>query len=526
MMKKLVGFCFVFLLTLAACQPSPSLQQTSIAQERSTSTSQPTLVVVRSTSTPTPVTPTMTPTVVKTETAVPTVTPTIQPTSTPSPTRTATPVITPLITPTLAPLPPLTVRNPSLEQLQEYLLNIPAAYFNRGYGYPRPPEYEVEILHFQGFTEVATVIYEDINGDGQEDMIFHDEGLLSIWLWQDQDYSQPFLLIKSNRDYLASSRFRVEDWTNDQIPEIVWLTRSGGRYGTGVEATGWSSNVVHCGQKTCGLVWSQEMIGLASNFNDGGIRLFRGGLVKSINDQGQVTLSFSEGELEFYADDVMYHEPLVIYPTTVTTFVWTGTEFEELSVETFGELQLINEEKSLEAISADGVKAEISAYSNHWADAGNDVCQLIVNRQLLGQPFGCKENFTKVTWQDITHDGQPEIVVTALSGSNPRDEDYNVISEIDCVHERFLAYQWWNGGATEIANVAGCIVQTDLYGVRLEDLDNDGQVEIILAYRLTSESECHGEYYPIYCWSEPTPIDHVYKWNGTAFVFWGELEGE
>ncbi len=521
-LKNFVPFLLFINLLLTACiadrrtddstvvttsKPIPTTQITTTPSHTPTNTAIPTIP------------PTITPTVI----VLPTMT--TRPTATSRPSETAASTITPSVTPTLEPLPPLTIRNPSIEQLQEYLLNIPAAYFNQAYGYPNPPEDEVKVLRFHGFTEIANIIYEDLNGDGFDDMIFHDDGVLAIWLWQNLAYGDPFLLLRVSDHYSSASRFNLEDWTNDGIPEVAWITHFGGRYGTGISGASWGYKVISCQQEMCKLVWWHGIASYEENTNDGGINLYRTHLVKSINDREEVILTYSESGFEFYPSDTMYGEPLVIYPSTVTTFAWTGAEFEEQSAETLSELQRINEDKSLEAVNSDGVEVEILAHSNYAADAGNDVCQLIVNGQSVGQAFGCKEIFTKVTWQDITNDGQPEIVITTLSGSNPKDEERNVLSEISCVHERFLAYQWKDGTAREIANVAGCLVQTDLYGVRLQDIDEDDQVEIVLASRLTSEPEC-SEDFPIHCWFELDPIDHVYKWDGATFVFWGELEQE
>jgi hypothetical protein len=84
----------------------------------------------------------------------------------------------------------------------------------------------------------------------------------------------------------------------------------------------------------------------------------------------------------------------------------------------------------------------------------------------------------------------------------------------------------WHRFVEETGMILAKRAQNDLYGVLLEDVDSDGQVEIIFVSQLTTEPECHGTGYPPHCWFEFDPIDHVYKWNGAEFVFWGELPQE
>lgn len=175
----------------------------------------------------------------------------------------------------------------------------------------------------------------------------------------------------------------------------------------------------------------------------------------------------------------------------------------------------------------DGTVAEITVVPNLWADQQNDVCQLWVNGAVVGVPFGCKGSFTTVTWQDITGDGSPEITVLALSGKQPRDQDFNQLSDVDCVHQRFLAFQWEGGGATPIADVAGCVVDLDLFGIRLEDYTGDKTLEIITPYSLYVGDECLENPDLIYgnCWYElaSDPGLRVYGFNGQEYVLWEEI---
>jgi hypothetical protein len=125
---------------------------------------------------------------------------------------------------------------------------------------------------------------------------------------------------------------------------------------------------------------------------------------------------------------------------------------------------------------------------------------------------------------DITNDSEKEIVIITFSGKWPTDTDSNQLSDIDCVHQRLLSYQWINNTAVEIANVAGCVVQSDLYGVRMEDLEGDGQLEIIAADGWTTEPFCYeSDDAYLGCWYEFGYHNLIYRWNGSQFAPAGQL---
>ena len=132
----------------------------------------------------------------------------------------------------------------------------------------------------------------------------------------------------------------------------------------------------------------------------------------------------------------------------------------------------------LTATNGQGAIAVVSVKNNGAADNNNDVCQLTVAGQSVGGSFGCRGNFTTVEWKDITGDGVPDIVAIAFSAGDPVDSKGNSLADDHCMHQRLLASQWDGQPATPIANVAGCVMREDLYGVRLADVDGDGKLEI------------------------------------------------
>jgi hypothetical protein len=178
------------------------------------------------------------------------------------------------------------------------------------------------------------------------------------------------------------------------------------------------------------------------------------------------------------------------------------------------------------------MRATVSARSNNDAGLLNDICQVVVNGQKAGLEFGCKSGFTSLDWQDVTGDGRSELIVVAYSnaytGQGFEGEGY--LQGKDCIHQRLLIFQNLDSVMNVIANVTGCVVESDLYGVRFEDLDQDGQVEILAANGWLTTDRCFSTLSTSApdgkqdnCWYELGYQDEVYRWNGTEFVYSGLL---
>ncbi|MBL8046759.1 MAG: hypothetical protein JNL09_09470, partial [Anaerolineales bacterium] len=94
------------------------------------------------------------------------------------------------------------------------------------------------------------------------------------------------------------------------------------------------------------------------------------------------------------------------------------------------------------------------------------------------------------------------------------DAEGNDLTEKHCVHQRLVAFQWNGETATPIANITGCVIREDLYGVLLKDFDNDGQTEILAA---KTDFDSSGR---------RIDVTEIYKWNGSQFVFWDDVPGQ
>lgn len=503
-MNQLKAFIVCLSVFFVACKTTQSASPTPPI-------STPTIVpktTLTQVSTPIPATP-ITPHPLETS-PMATATQTAELSSTPSPEP----------SPTLKPLDPLTIRYPSMQEIKEYIAHIPVEYFHNSSS-SFQPDFEVESLRYvftkdEGeLTDSDHIIeleltYKDMNGDHEDDLIVSDNPLLAVFIWTGQEYSTPLLIIDCCYNFPpVYSQMAYEDWTSNDIPEIIFDLRGGQLIGTGVGYSYLDRYIIHCNETGCHILWDGTIANQIDCFSSGGMSLFQTDLQQETNNSNELILTSTSGGFAVYECDSMYsYNSLIVYTTTLSSYTWNGSIFEVTTEIPLKEFQIINSQQLLETENDSGIFANIEAVPNDWPYGRNDICQLFIENELVGQPFGCKENFTTVEWLDITNDGQPEIIVVALSGNNPVDQEGNPLSEINCVHQRLFAYQWSDKTAIEIANVAGCVVEDNLYGVKLDDWDDDGQIEIIAAGDLSL-----GMGYE----------NIIYEWNGSTFEFWDSI---
>jgi len=541
MNKYLYSISLLLILALSACTAgtSTSPAQTAISESllrtptpTPTSTHSISLTITTPTIAPSP---TANPSYTPQNTATPRVYATI--TRLPSLTPTLTP--TPTLIPTLDSSQLLQPRNPSLEEIKTYLFNLPTEYFHSIHDDLEYVADQVSTFkNYRGFSEALQLTYEDVNGDQQDDLIVTDVLLTGIFLWGNSEYLTPFVMLGSEWKYSPASHTSFADWTGDSTPEVIFDYRSDSG-GTGVSYSGWETFVIHCDHTECIVIWNGGLTSLYSDYNLGGLTLFQSTLNRYTED-GQLLLERNRSHFSIY--DSYYWPPesywdvpleaLKVYTSTQEIYIWDGSMFTLIETNVIRQPYIITGTATFEA-THELDRATITFENNHLADANNDFCQLILNEEPIGEYFGCKRNFTTVEWRDITGDGQPDIVIRAFSGARPSAlkgtwpevEDWLLLSDIDCAHQHLLAYQWNGLTARKIADVEGCVVQDDLYGVRLTDLDSDGQVEIMAANQWFTEEECIGTI-RFSCWYEFGYANNIFKWNGLEFVLTDTVPNE
>lgn len=390
---------------------------------------------------------------------------------------------------------PLIERRPSPSTMDEYL---------NQFIHPR----QVEIFGYR--TEHSRWQYADVSGDGEDDLIL--SGYISgggtfvnVLVWMDNHYCAPYM---TSTYALGGGAVTLEDWTNDDIPDLIFDTRSYGHSSVDSYSLTWSTTVVTCQNENCRTIlnlprifhYSQDSSGRTSTISTDFERSNMSG-IPSIHTR-------SEG---FRLGSPAYDTtPLVIYPTTDRTYQWNGTTFEITQENGAWSGAVTNSMQILTATSTTGVNAAIMLesnddYSPYGMPFGTMRCHLFIGEQEFFAPL-CYDRFVQVQWQDVTNDGEEELLFSTMGGLQKGQ---------NCIHRNVTIIQLIDGDPTRLGVLSGCIIQANLYGVRVEDIDGDGQVELIAAKRLIDGEQSEVES-PNRPW--PIQLETVYRFNGTQFV--------
>lgn len=454
--------------------------------------------------------------------------PTPSETPTPSPTVTSRPTVTPTATPPMPAEEFLAIRYPQVEWMEAYLRNLPFEQFGRLVAADR---YAFDVFGYEGFSPEADLIYQDVNGDADADLIVADELLVGVFLWSGNSYAPPYLIAFPKLKYQPGSHVELADWTNDGVPEILFDYR-GDTGGTGIVYTSWTRYIIRCLADSCEVALELPLTYLTDDYNGGGMTLMNSAVSLDASVPGQTLIEqvwegfsiynfdFSPGFYPYaLADNPI--ESLKVLSTTLDSYRWNGLQFQPLNSVVLSNAYVVDQDAQLEA-AYNGDAASVQYQHNGRGDAMNDVCQLYVNEMMVGLPFGCKRNFTQVSWQNLIGDEEPELVIRALSGKLPYDNDGNHMDDIQCMHQRQIIYQWDGEQAIEIANIAGCVVRSNLFGVELVDYDGDGHLEILAASSWTSNVDCVPTS-RLPCWYHFGYTTQVYRWDGFGFTYVAEI---
>lgn len=431
---------------------------------------------------------------------VPSATPTVEPTATMTQVITIkTPMPEPSSLETVT--PPLTVREPSAIELNAYLEKV------------RP-----DLCYVLSASDMH---YQDFSGDGEADLIVYSFNLV-VMVWVADHYTEPFCLQAGwSRGGSPSADFTFEDWTGDGTPEIVVdYGRLGG--GTGLFIGSTTRSIVHCAEKGCNLVWDAPISSDTDDYNTGGLAYYKLEMKSIIDSSGRPAIRTIDTGFSIYCCSEwgsQFTESLNVFTSTMSIYSWINSSFELSDEQIVSRGYRVDSQAGLTASGPSGVVAAVVARPNYSAGNTNEFCELSISDNVIGSRFGCRGNFTVVEWKDIIGDQQPEIVVVAYSAAYPYDDEGNELGDENCMHQHLIAYQWSGSVVTEIADVTGCVVRQDLYGVRLEDWDDDGQLEI-LAAEWVIQGQCTDVGCPV------NLVDQIYKWNGSRFIFWDDVPSQ
>lgn len=408
--------------------------------------------------------------------------------------------------------PILNIREPTLAQLEAYLLAFSPISTNPNFS------------DFNWY-DSDPIIYVDLNGDEELDLLVEGYRHLAVLVWLGERYSEPFQLYSSGSPRNPWSQVTLEDWTNDRVPEVIFKTRDA-YSGTGIGGHKWFRTVIQCDTTHCFPIWEGEIADYFYMADLDGISLRQTMFSSAITVDNTLTIRAITTEFAFnctqcyLANDLPIPEgsPIPTEGNRVGAIIerlyaWNGRGYELIDETILEEASVIEIPTQMIAESALGV----ASVTLQMVDNPRNLmrryqqCQPMLDNQQIGEPFFCL--FPFVQWRDITGDNQEELLISAFSGFNGAQDD-----EKACAHQRLMVFEYRDEIWTEITNVIGCLFDSNLYGIRLEDIDDDDALEIIAGGTRFSDfnvAECIGGF----CWYELGDTDEVYDWNGHQYEF-------
>ena len=412
-----------------------------------------------------------------------------------------------------------------------------------GFPFVRYPSLEDVSRTFNGAAPAGILIYRDVNGDAEDDLIiFTGIGYGTdgdgLFLWDTNHYVGPIDLRSGwHESFLEGTRLDFADWTGDGVPEVVIDGAFFDHMGTGMNETWWETRVLHCMELECHPIWEGIVASVFQDDNWGGVCASRLAITHQTSSGGSPQLRVVTHHFRVFGCGEMGEEEwavrdhLRVERSETITLAWDGYEFVEVSRQVARLEDDIPSDARLAALSNSGTAAVVEVEFETRIPA-NGVCHLLIDGVHVGPTFGCRSTFTKVDWRDITGDGQEDVVVEAFSGATAPETDFY---EEPCAHIRLLAFsRRRDTGWTQIANVVGCVVSEDLFGVRVEDYDNDSRMEVVAAANPTAGfgDYCDCPFLDSHEGTLPSPdaliescrffpftyeVD-IYEWDGSAFV--------
>lgn len=416
---------------------------------------------------------------------------------------------------------PLTVQQPTLEQLEYYLVQFP----------PFSDESVILPEHRQdepfNWYETDAIHYVDLNNDDQLDLVAHSYMHIAVMVWIDGQYSQPFQLLDTSGHRNPYSKVTFEDWTFDDVPEVIFHERQIPASGTDIGGYRFKDTVIHCTESECHSIWDGVVFDNFNAYLVDGTWIQQTKIHQSLSEAsipeinttttefvyGCVYACYLENDLPLPAGQHTYNARNRVGSTIQQHYRWNGAVFELESEKWLNEPYAIEISSQLEAVNNMDDKAKImmEAVATGYAGQRFPQCQLFINDNMVGEPYFCDS--ANVTWQDITGDGHEELIVNAYAGFAGVQD-----GEKECAHQRLIAYQQSDEVFHQVANVTGCLVQIDLFGIHLENIDDDPALELVAAGYIYTDFETK-PCYAGFCWYEPNYINDIYDWNGVEYIF-------
>jgi len=400
---------------------------------------------------------------------------------------------------------PLTERQPTLEQLEAYLVQFTDGSNFRWYENP---------FH-----------YIDLNGDGELDLVAEGHMHVTVMLWLGHQYNEPYQRYIFGSPRNPYSKVEFADWTFDGTPEVVFHNRTA-YSGSDIGGDVFRDSIIHCTLSECHVIWEEVVFDNYNGYSMDGRWIQQMTIQHTVDMMGIPQLQTITTEFVYgCAYDCSLKNDLPVpegqYFHTVRNrvgaviqkdYFWNGYDYQLQSEKRLYEPYFIEFQNENSALSQTDAYArlDIESVSVGYPWGEFPQCQLSINNIKFGEPFIC--NQATISWTDMTGDGNEELIIEAYAGFSGVQE-----GETECAHQRLIGYQSIDKEFIQIANITGCLSQIDMFGLRMENLDDDSALEIVSAGDLFvyDEDPCMG----MRCWYEPNHINEIYDWNGTEYDF-------
>jgi hypothetical protein len=391
--------------------------------------------------------------------------------------------------------------------------------------------------------EIVKLISQDVSGDGQTDLVaITDLSPVYILIWEGDRYSRPEVtgVWPEGRDGLDGRFVYLKDYTGDHIPEVVndtWAARGDDTY----TVIDWERQITFCEAEGCRVVWEDWTGSYGDAPTSTGMFYYNSSDYVYRNDQLQLILErryfgfvifwpyqdtglpplspeHNAAQMGWDTRDKVYKDVEII-----RRYAWDGEVYEFLNDEMVTGPELDEKDVLLEARGPQNAVASIRLELDTTSTVyRNDRCEVYLNGSSISKPFACKHQFTNLAWEDVIGDDRKELLVRTISG----DQSYkwsDLFADKGCFHQRLIIFQWDGQSATQVANVTGCIRRSNLFGVRLTDYDNDGQIEILAATLWPEFLERDQPDGISQNYLQVNQLVEIYEWDGEKFVIGATL---
>ncbi|MEO1664562.1 MAG: VCBS repeat-containing protein [Chloroflexota bacterium] len=372
------------------------------------------------------------------------------------------------------------------------------------------------------------VTFIDLNGDDESDLVVEAYNSVAVMVWAGDHYGEPYQIIKGHGPRNPFPNLTFEDWTGDGHPEIIFNYREA-YAGTGIGGDTWYKTAIYCRIRSCYPIWHAEVADHFHSVYAKSERIMNSTIDIEISEYSTFlvhTIIEVEGSCDTcYLDFPEIDQSLEIHEityshsdVTVQRYLWRDGIFAPFAFNQASNLvengRNIPENSVLEMnFNNQDVQIEFFMVEDEFPQLPRSIiCEVTVDGTRKSDFFPCAPNNTMLRQMDVDGDGSRDLVVHATG----QPQTWGFGTENRCAHQRMIVF---NRDWTELANITGCVVHTDSFGVTINDIDNDSQMEIVSAGgRLGNFTDCPGIGL-FFCWYELNDQSDVYEWDGSTFVY-------